>query len=149
MSAGAAGRPWGALWNPSSTRRIKIIEMGMFVTDFSGIAGQSIYVARISARGTPGSSVTPDADNADDFSSAPPSGAILDLADYTVLPTVSSPEILPGVVFGGTLTGSQSTGFKIPTTRGIVVPPSAGVAILQRLDEAFTGGSEVEFIFED
>lgn len=149
MSAGSAGRVWGALWNPSSTRRIKVIEIGAFFTDFSGSVGQGLYGARISTRGTPGSTVTPDVDNSDDFSSAPPSGALLDLADYTVLPTISLPELLSGVIFGSLGAGSESTGFKIPLTRGIVLAPSSGVAIVQRLDEAFTNGCEIEFMFED
>ena len=51
-----------ALWNASSSRRIVVRELGIFKTG-AGTAADSLYLSRISARGTAGSTVTPDIDN--------------------------------------------------------------------------------------
>jgi hypothetical protein len=92
--AGAAGAnpiPVAVLWNPAtSTRSLYIVSS---IVSTSEAAGGAVFTTmrRVSSRGTPGSTVTPDADNAFDRSAAPPSGALLDLATYSVTPTTPTP----------------------------------------------------------
>lgn len=132
------------LWNPGTLagRRIKVVEVWIYKAG-AGAANDSLYLNRTSARGTAGSTVTPDVDNSSEFDSAPPSGALLDLAAFTGQPTLSSPGMI-----GWVAPAVAGAGISIPIPRGIIVPPSAGLAIVQRAATAWPT-SEVTFIFED
>lgn len=80
---------YGALWNPSTTQRVYVVRASIWCAA-SAVARPRI--SHITARGTPGSTVTPDADNALDSSGiAPPSGLLLDLPSYTVSATITTP----------------------------------------------------------
>ena len=78
------------LWNASSARQIWIVEFAVFNTT---AATAQLELVRISVRGTPGSTVTPDIDNDVEHSIAPVSGSVLDLSNYSVEPTVASPPL--------------------------------------------------------
>lgn len=134
----------GALWNPHATRRIKVLEVALFIADFD-VAGESWYLQVNQARGTPGSTVTPDADNSNEADSAPPSGALLDLAEYTVAPSRS---VFPSASLGP-LGTSSGGGFHLPIPRGIILPPGRGIGIFFRIGATFSGGADVSFVFED
>ncbi len=73
-----------ALWNPSTTVQLRVDVIEICTTTAVAI---EVAVRRISARGTPGSSVTSTINNAHGQEVAPPSGAILDKAAYSVQPT--------------------------------------------------------------
>jgi len=63
---------------------IFIVQIQAFCTDIA--VADFLPFARVSARGAPGSTVTPDIDNHFDRRFAPISGAVVDLAAYTVSP---------------------------------------------------------------
>ena len=110
------------LWNPSGGTAITVYTVGYSMTTGSGGLA-SIF--RASARGTPGSTVTPDLDN-DYGRKAAPSGAVLDLAAYTVQPTFDTNEIIQlnaeNQIGGGAV-------IQLPVP--IVVPPGTGLNIQQ------------------
>ena len=138
-TAATADHALGALWNASSTKRICVVEYGIYKAG-AGAANDSIYVCRITARGTAGSTVTPDGDN--DWSgdgATPPSGALLDLAAYSVQPTRASPNL-----FGWVASAAAGAGFSKPSPRGIWIPAGTGLAICQRAATAWPT-SEVYF----
>jgi len=131
-----------ALWNPDSLKRIKVFEMGIFKTAV-GTAADSLYVARITARGTAGSTVTPDVDNAWDADDIPASGALLDLAAYPVQPTLGTPRM-----WGWVASAIAAAGVIWPTPRGISIPPGTGLALCQRAATIWPV-SEVYFCWEE
>lgn len=141
-TAATADHAIAALWNPDSLKRIKVFECGLFKSAV-GTAADSIYIARITTRGTAGSTVTPDADNAWDADDVPASGALLDLAAYSVQPTRGTPNL-----FGWVAAAVAAAGFIWPTPRGITIPPGAGLAICQRAATIWPT-SEVYFAWEE
>lgn len=115
-----------AIWNPHATQRICVTEIGLTKQGGAGTAGDAIYVTRISARGTAGSTVTPGIAQDHGRSIAPPSGFLMDLAAYSVQPT------LDGVGMRGfTLAAVQASGLIIPLPRSIELPAGTGLAICQ------------------
>jgi len=137
-----------ALWNPSSTRRITVVEVSAYLCDFNTQAQNALYLQRTTTRGTPTSTVTPDADNEGKRASAPPSGALLDLAEFTALPTLATPP-LQSMMAMPTVSGMEGSGFLWPCPRGIILPPGTGLAVIQKQQETYTGGWEVHYVFED
>lgn len=134
-----------ALWNPSADQAVLVVEISMFRV--SATAGNRPILRRTTARGTPGSTVTPDADNAWDDLAAPPSGVLLDLAAFTVQPTVSGSRLW---VMGGQsgVTGSEGSGFLWTWEPGIRISPGAGLAL------GFAGGAthdpaDFNFVWEE
>jgi hypothetical protein len=110
-----------ALWNPSSTKRLWVVNISWAKTVATA---DNPAIQRISTRGTQTSTVTPDVDNAWERDITPPSGAVLDV-DYSADPTVQGPHLwlwnLPPV--GGS--GFEKS-FPYP---GICVPPGTGLAV--------------------
>lgn len=88
-AGGSANLCGAALWNPHATKSIYVT--GIFHSVVVG--GTALYVTHTTSRGTPGSTVTPDIDNDLDRLLAPISGAVLDLAQFSVVPGRSSPEV--------------------------------------------------------
>lgn len=141
-TAATANHAIASCWNPSGTRRVKLVEVAIFKAG-AGAANDSIYLERITARGTAGSTVTPDADNSSEADATSPAGVLLDLAAFTVQPTLASPGM-----YGWVAPAVAGAGIILPTPRGIWIPAGAGVAILQRAATAWPT-SEVTFVFED
>ncbi len=131
-----------SLWNPDATDSITVLEFGLFKTT-AGAAADSLYMERITARGTAGSTVTPDLDNSWGNLVAPPSGALLDLASYSVQPTSSTPPL-----FGWVAAAVAGSGLIWPTPRGIKIPPGAGISLCTRVATAWPV-SEVYFVWEE
>lgn len=125
-----------SLWNPSSTRSLWVAEIWCTKT----VATADHHkIVRSSTRGTtPGSTVTPDADNAYSRQATPPTGALLDLANFATEPTLQGPELartmLPAAigagfafVFGG---GVPGQGIEVPAGTGLVVAvPEIGTEV--------------------
>jgi len=89
ITAATANSPVGALWNPHATKSITVVDATLGKT-----TGQTaVYAGRITTRGTPGSTITPDIDNDWQRLIAPISGALLDLAAYSVGPTLAGPDM--------------------------------------------------------
>lgn len=85
LTAGVASDVAFQLWNPDVDLRLRLREFHVFQT--VGTAS-NVTMGRTLARGTPATSVTPDADNAFDRLSLPASGAILDTS-FSAQPTIS------------------------------------------------------------
>lgn len=132
------------LWNPSSTRYINLIEVAYFQPDF-GAAGDSFYLSRTTTTGTAASTLTPNAVNAADASIAPPSGALIHLAEFSAQPTLATPSIVSTAAFH---TGVGS-GFLHVFSDDLWIPPGTGVAIVSRSAETYGSGMEITFVFED
>lgn len=114
------------VWNPSSTRRIRLLEWAIFKAG-AGTANDSGRWVRTTARGTAGSTVTPDADNAADGASVPPSGFLLDLSAYSVQPTKATPDMI-----GWVAPAVAGAGIDLPVPRGIWIPAGTGLVYYQR-----------------
>jgi hypothetical protein len=141
-TAASADQVVCALWNPASAQRIKVLEFGFYKT---GILSKNPNIVNITTRGTPGSTVTPDADNGWDASDIPPSGALLDLAAYSVQPTLGSPRL--GGAYHTGLTGGEASGYVWVFADGLMVPPGKGFALLSR--DASCSASEVYYVWEE
>jgi hypothetical protein len=142
-TAATADHAIAAVWNPSGTKRITLLEIAIFAAAAPG-AGAGFYLRRMSARGTAGSTVTPIASNAYANDATPDSGWVLDLATYSVQPTLVA---LPGLGYGFVFAAVQASGIIIPC-RGIVIPPGAGVALVNRAG-IIVPASEVSVVVDD
>jgi hypothetical protein len=140
-TAATADHVLAALFNPSGTKRINVVEITLFATAVA-TSGDGYWIQRTSSRGTEGSTVTPDADNANDGVTSPSSGAILGLAAYSAQPTLRTPQM-----WGWSIPVIPAVGF-IWQPRSIVIPAGEGVAITQRVASA-APICEVTFVFED
>ena len=125
-SAGTVDHGVAGLWNPHATLSIKVVEISV-VAGAAPAAGSGVELRRASARGTAGATVTPAIQQNDARSLAPPSGALLDLATYTVQPTVEA-----GGLWNWILGAVIGSGFIYPIPRGISVLPGAGLALVNR-----------------
>lgn len=139
-TAATARHVAACLWNPSAAKRVRLHALWVAVTS-AGVA--NIAVARTTTRGTPGSTVTPDIDNDTERGLAPPSGFVLDLAAYTVQPTVDASDPirwnLPAVVGAGVILP-----FRVP----IEIPGGTGLAILTPTAVVFPA-SDITFDVDD
>jgi hypothetical protein len=128
-TAGTADHAVWGFWNPHSTQRIKVINWSMFAQSAAPAAGWACRLRRISARGTAGSTVTPNSSNHSTLGVAPVSGVLLDLAAYSVQPTLlaSSVDLGPRFVFSAV----QGSGIIYPIPGGLEIGPGAGVAMIQ------------------
>jgi hypothetical protein len=137
------------LWNPDATENLRVMEFGVFCTAIA--AGQHApQLVRSTTRGTPGSTVTPDADNSWDNLVAPQTGALLDLALFSANPTRSSPELLGWNISGGVSTGGGGMGWVWSSPIGMLVPPGTGVVLQANVTGATAwAASEVYFVWEE
>ena len=131
------------LWNPDGAQRITVLEAGFYVNE---ITSARMCIRRTSARGTAGSTVTPDADNNWSGQDVPPSGALLDLAAYSVQPTNAG--ILHGIRKSAT-TGSAGVGHVFNFTYGgVTIPPGRGI-VVRNLDAFVAGPVECYVVWEE
>ena len=126
-TAATADHAIWALWNPHATQRIKLINFAMFARGAAPAAGFNTRLRRISARGTAGSTVTPGISSHSTRGAAPVSGALLDLAAYSVQPTLDGIDLAPGFVFAAV----QASGLVYPVPGGLEIGPGAGIACIQ------------------
>jgi hypothetical protein len=130
-----------ALWNPSSTQYIHLREIWLFKTTAT-VDNHAPY--RITTRGTPGSTVTPNANNCHGQTKvAPASGALLDLAAYSVQPTIGTPALvranLPAAIGSGSIWI-----FNEP----YVIAPGEGVAIATPV-AVILQASDISFFWDE
>ena len=119
-----------SLWNPHSTQRIKLIAFSMFAQSAAPAAGWSCSLRRIPARGTAGSTGTPNSSNHSIRGVAPPSGALLDLASFGgSQPTLEASSVDFGIGF--TFANAQASGLVYPIPGGLEIGPGAGIACIQ------------------
>jgi hypothetical protein len=129
-----------ALWNPSASKRVRVWGVWVCITT-AGVA--NLAIARTTTRGTPGSTVTPDIDNEVERAAASPAGVLLDLAAFTVQPTVDASDLhrwnLPAAIGAGVM---------LPFRRPIEVPAGGGLALITPTAVIFPA-SDVTFDVED
>lgn len=132
------------LWNPSSTVPLWVREVHIASTT-AGVS--NIAMQRSTARGTAGSTVTPDIDNDVEKALAAPSVAVLELATFSAQPTLAAPDMerwnLPAVVGAGAMFvfGARSQGApKVPPGNGFCIYTPVAVAL---------PASDVTFVWEE
>lgn len=106
------------LWNGHATQRIQVVGVEIFAVEIPDLGAHMVW-QRASARGTPGSTVTPGIQNHHRRGIAPPSGVVLDL-DSTGVTT-------DGVEGAGRVFENREGG-GIVFSLGVMIPPSAGIA---------------------
>jgi hypothetical protein len=148
------------LWNPSSTRRIEVVEVAIFDTDFDAIQFTWL-VSRSSARGaTPTATITPDADNAHQADSVPPSGAVLEMGPFTTQPTLATPPLSALAIKSSAASTKPDGGLAffpsgmddlLSEERPVVVPPGTGLVIHMtgQAGDIMAASQEVYVGFED
>lgn len=114
------------LWNPHGSQRIKVISFTVFKTA-AGAAGDAFRLKRSTARGTAGTTVTPDIDNHSERAVAPVSGALLDLANFSAQPTLDASELGPDFVTAA----FAAAGIVYAIPGGIVIPFGTGLVLAQ------------------
>jgi hypothetical protein len=107
------------LWNPHGTLRARTAEIGICCNG-APAAGASLFVSRVTARGTSTSTVTPDIDNDIQRTQTPTSGLLLDLT-YSVQPTFDA-----SALWQWTFAAVSASGIIVPLE--IAIPPGAGIA---------------------
>lgn len=113
------------LWNPDSTARIRLHEMGFSRTGIS--VGSQITVTRTTTRGT-GQTQTPDADSAWTVDDVPNSGAEFVIGNFTANPTLADPPLAGSAI--PVVTGSGGAPYVFTPVAGeLWIPPGTGVAI--------------------
>lgn len=136
-TAATANHVAAQLWNPDSTKPIYVREIhwAQLNATISNVALQ-----RSSARGaTPTSTVTPDADNAYNAQTAPPSASVLELSTFGTQPTLATPPIrrtnLPAAIGSGFIWVFEPPLEIRPATGLCIATPVA--VILQAADVTF------------
>ena len=127
-TAATSGHASATLWNASTTKDIFLTELHFSVTT-AGSA--NAVLRRATARGTAGSTVTPDIDNATARTAAPVSGALLDLAAYTTQPTLDASELdrwVTAAAIGAGKIWVFAEAIKIPQTAGMTIATSQAAA---------------------
>jgi hypothetical protein len=148
-TAATANHVLGALWNPSASVRMVVFEVAI-CANAAPTAGTSLYLVRSSARGTAGSSITSTIDNDNEKLLIPPSGAILDLAAYSVQPTLlpAAGTNTAGMHFTWSFAAVVGSGVVYSIPRGIVVPAGNGLCIAQKTAVIFPI-SDIGFEWEE
>ena len=115
-----------SVWNPHATQRIKMITWSIF-KEAVGTAADGCRWRRISARGTAGSTVTPTIEHHSERAIAPPSGFLLDLAAFSVQPTLVAGDL--GQSWVAAAVAGAGGIFAIPG--GLIIPPGTGIVAIQ------------------
>ena len=145
--AATGGHAIAALWNPSSTERIKLIEFALVKPNITNSLRWRIIP--ITARGTPASTVTPDEDNDWEGAKVPPSGALFDIGPYSVQPTVAGSG-LQSTIISGTTTPGAGFSFRVDDpSQPIWIPPGCGIAMIQGSGTASEAGQILWCIWDE
>jgi hypothetical protein len=130
-TAATADQSGAHLWNPHATKSIYIREVHCFST--AATAQAPALVRTTSAGTTPGTTVTPDADNAWDRRAVPPSGCILYLATFATYPTVATPYLarthLPAAIGAAVMWSFLDEPIEVPAGTGLGVTTPIATAL--------------------
>ena len=118
------------VWNPSTSKRFKVLEFHVFKQGAVGGADEPV-IRRSTARGTAGSTVTPAASTEVEQVANPPSGFLLDLATFSVQPTLAAGPlygaVIPAAIGAGIMWTFTDMGLEVPAGQGLVL--TTGVAL--------------------
>jgi hypothetical protein len=131
------------LWNNSSTKRIRLLEFALWR---AGTVYSRQLICRTTARGTPGSTVTPTANNAWSGEDVPVGDTLLDLSNFSVEPTIALPPLFYFSMNTGT--GTEGMGFVWANPKGIWIKPGTGVAIIGPL-AAVSSSIETYWVWDE
>jgi hypothetical protein len=129
------------IWNPSTTKRIKVLQVWC-VKQAIGAADEPV-LRRTSAKGTAGSTVTPGAAQEYEQIAAPPSAFTLELATFSVQPT-----LIAGPMHAWVVPAAIGSGFMWVFDEPIELKSGEGLALTTGIALAFPI-SRVTFIIED
>lgn len=144
-ATGGAGEVIAQLWNPHASLPLRVAYVA-----FAGSGGASpadALVQRTTARGTPGSTTTPDADAAANRRASPPSGALLDLSDFTVNATVDASVLRRWTSSGVVAAGFDAWHHDGDRFGGIIVPAGTGLALVATA--AWTAAGDATFWWDE
>jgi len=110
------------LWNPSGGEAISVWSYTAYNVSGVNILGELV---RTTARGTAGSTTTPDLDNHFGQRATPSSAPVLDLSNFSTEPTAASPRLIRN---NGNPAAGSPLGWDLPVP--ITVPPNSGLAHL-------------------
>lgn len=114
------------LWNPSTSRTLQVDRVALFKTAAGG--NEDLALTRTSARGaTPGSTITPGIAQDHQRAVAPPSGAVIETANFATEPTIDGVAIDIRWITAA-LVGS---GLVWTPPEPISILPGAGIAIAE------------------
>lgn len=113
-----------SIWNPSSTRTIQLTGISC-VVPAAPAAGAGFEARRATARGTAGSTITPTAEHHNRRDAAPDSAFVVDLAAFTVQPTLATGALGLHWVFAAV----AASGLILPLARPIEIPPGTGLVM--------------------
>lgn len=127
------------LWNPSGSKSLWVVSVEFFNTTATAMPAQLIRTS--TAGTTPGSTVTPDADNAYNRQVTPASGALAYTAAFSgAQPTVQGPPIkrtnLAAAIGTGMIWAFYDTPIEVPAGTGLALSTPAATAF-QVCDFAF------------
>lgn len=117
-----------ALWNGHATQRVGVRRIACWLAE-AAAANSQLYLFRLSARGTPGSTVTPDINTDHKRGVAPASGVVLDLGPYTAEPTPTPNANTPIEVIHVSTDIAGKAIFNIAEQGTLWIPPGAGIGI--------------------
>lgn len=120
------------IWNASTSKRLWVREIHVF-KQAVGAADEPV-IRRSTARGTAGSTVTPGTIQEREQIAVPPSGFLLDLAAFTVQPTLAGTQatgslesaVIPAAIGAGIMWSWQEP-WEVPAGQGLVV--TTGIAL--------------------
>jgi hypothetical protein len=139
-TAATANHCGANLWNPHGTKSLYVSEVWWFQTT-AAVGNQGLV--RTSTIGTPGSTITPDADNATDRRAVPPSACTLGLGTFSVQPTLQTPYLAQG-----NTAAAIGAGFIWVFPMPIEVPAGTGLAIATPV-AVVLAASDVTFRWEE
>jgi len=123
-----------ALWNPSTTATIFLLEFHLFKLTVG--AADEPKIRRISARGTASTTATPTIANDYDHRLASPAGALLDLS-FSAQPTFVGTSGSGGDLRSMITPAAIGTGIMWAWREGVAIRPGAGIAIATGIALAF------------
>lgn len=130
-TAATADHAIAGVWNASTSKRIKVTEIHAFAITAVAI---ELVVRRTTARGTPGSTITPTSVNEMEQVANPASGFLLDLAAYTVQPTLAG---TTNDLYGTQIPAAIGAGIMFQCADfGIEIPAGSGIALTSRVAAA-------------
>lgn len=139
-TAATAGHAAANLWNPSSAVELYVREIHFVNTT---AASANLVIRRSTGRGTAGSTVTPDIDNEVGRAAASPAGAVLDLATFSVQPTLDTSEL------DRWMTAAVIGAGKIWTfPKRIMIPPGQGLAVATPVATAIAA-SDITYVWDE
>jgi hypothetical protein len=138
-TAATIGHAAANLWNPAAAARVHVSEVAVCITT---AGATNIAIRRSTVRGTAGSTVTPDLDNAIERDVVNGAGVLLDLAAFTGQPTVDASDL-----YRWNLPAAAGAGVMIVFPEPIAVPPGTGLALVTPTAVAFPA-SDFTFVFE-